>query len=910
MEGNLFKNTVLDLDELKKNLYEFRNRMCDLKENIDNSTDRNRLYKEATCFLIDLVFISICEFKKNNMFTVFDEFGDVQFSRFKEAINKLNQDNLFFECLNDLEQDIKLMLYSFYSCKETNIKDFINILESLVEDIGEKKIGSVRCNKTNSSKERRDNGSYYTNMKLVDIVVKQTMDLFLHGKSQKEVMKIKIIDPAVGSGKFLISTYRYLIEYLNRNEQYTEEEIEKIKVNIAKNCLFGVDLNKAALKAARYSLWLEVNTATLGVEDLEKNFVEGDSILSRKTKKGNKYESCAHYYFIGEIMRGNKTIKYEKILEQMLEESDFNGNWIEKYQTSIDMGKKTKAFIWNEKFREVFDENGGFDVIIGNPPWNKVKVHMKEFFEHYDVSIKNLQGNSLKKYVENKFLSQKKFSVLWDKYNQECKAYGSCLGFMDMYDHQTFVIDNRIVKGDKELYKYFIEQSYNIINNRGYVGLILPATLIQSEGTTGLRKLLLEKTTLELMMTVENRDRIFPIDSRFKYLLLIFTNSISKKNDIKCKFMVKNVDELQKIILNKEFIELDREFIEKVSPLYKTFPEVKNNLEKEIIQKIYLKFPLINSENGWKIEFNRELDMTNDSHLFIHCNNVDKKRTYVPLYEGRMVHQFDYSSKRYLEGEGRKAKWEIIDWNNKEVLPHYYVNVQDVERKQINYQCIRPCYCDIAGQTNERSIQTTLLPKNIVAGNKVPTVDIYPKTIVNDLLWVAITNSFVFDWLMRQRITTTVNFFHWNQVPLPRVDINESSIKKLIYNATKLSMITRDMEVISKEVNDYYGVSENMGPIDLCIDPQERQQLRAEIDAIVGEIYNLNFIELKYIIEQFPLIDRKQAPILNERKSTITRDLILLNFLQRLNDKSQDYIIIKNRVEIAQEQGSIAYIPG
>lgn len=910
MKINLLKSKLLDLDELKKYLYEFRNRMCDLKENLDSSIDRSRLYENATCFVIDVVFISICELTRNNMFGVLDELGEIDINRFRAMLNKLDSDNLFIECLDDFAQDIKVIFYSLYACKKTDIEEFINILEGLVEDIGEKKLDTVRCNKTNSSKERRDTGSYYTNIKLVDIIVKQTMDLFLQGKSKKELMEIKIIDPAVGSGKFLLSAYRYLTQYLNLNTQYSEEEWSEIRIHVARNCLFGVDLNKAALKVARYSLWLEVNVTTLRIEELEKNFVEGDSILSRRSKKGNKYETCAHHYFIGELMKGNKTIKYDEILKQMIEESNLSDSWIEQYQASISIGKQTKAFIWNEKFRDVFDEKDGFDVVIGNPPWNKIKVHMKEFFEHYDVSIKNLQGNALKKYVETKFLSENKFSVLWDKYNKECKDYSLCLGCMDMYNHQTFVIDNKTFKGDKELYKYFIEQSYNIINNKGHVGLILPATLIQSEGTTGLRNLLLEKTTLKFIMSVENRDKTFPIDSRFKYLLLIFSNENVRNKTIKCKFMIKNVTELQRIILNQEFIDLDKDFIEKVSPLYKTFPEVKNSLEKEIIHKIYSQFPLINSENGWKIGFNRELDMTNDSHLFIHCHNVDKNTTYLPLYEGRMVHQFDYSSKRYLEGEGRRAKWEVVSWDNKEILPHYYVSVQDVEQKRIKYQSIRPCYCDIAGQTNERSIQTTLLPKNTVAGNKVPTVDIYPKSIINDLLWVAITNSFVFDWLMRQRITTTVNFFHWNQIPLPQVDTNESSIKKLIYNTIKLIMITKDMEVIIEEVQNYYGGPINIGTITPCIDPKERQQLRAEIDAIVAEIYNLNFIELKYIIDQFPLIDRNQPPILDESKSTITRDLILLNFSQKLNDKSYEYMTIKNRVKAAQEKGSIAYIPG
>ena len=102
-------------------------------------------------------------------------------------------------------------------------------------------------------------------------------------------------------------------------------------------------------------------------------------------------------------------------------------------------------------------------------------------------------------------------------------------------------------------------------------------------------------------------------------------------------------------------------------------------------------------------------------------------------------------------------------------------------------------FCDIAGQTNERAMMCTIIPENVVCGNKVPTI-IFPDDHTGNriYLWAGIANSFVFDWLIRRIISTTINYFLLLSVPLPAIDITSKEAKTIIRNVKILSDILLD----------------------------------------------------------------------------------------------------------------------
>jgi hypothetical protein len=240
---------------------------------------------------------------------------------------------------------------------------------------------------------------------------------------------------------------------------------------------------------------------------------------------------------------------------------------------------------------------------------------------------------------------------------------------------------------------------------------------------------------------------------------------------------------------------------------------------------------------------------------------------YVPLYEGRMVHQYDHAAKAYVGGEGRGAKWRDLCFTEKALTPHFYVDAQNTD--------FRACYCQVTGQTNERSMLAALLPPAFPAGDKVPVIAV--PTPDCHLVWLTVSNSFVTDFLIRQKISTTINFFYLETLPMPRPKTGCDDFQELAARAARLVSFTPEIQLARP-----------------ALDRVERAQLRAEIDAIVAGLYDLSPTEFAYILTTFPSLDRDQPHLPNdlfvrwnkqgkpklEPRSYVTRDTALLAYFR------------------------------
>ncbi len=289
-----------------------------------------------------------------------------------------------------------------------------------------------------------------------------------------------------------------------------------------------------------------------------------------------------------------------------------------------------------------------------------------------------------------------------------------------------------------------------------------------------------------------------------------------------------------------------------------------------------------------------------------------------------MVHQFDHAAKAYVSGEGRGAKWRDLDFDEKLIIPHFYVDGTDMASQA------RAGFCDVTGQTNERSALAALLPGGMPAGNSVPTV-----TTDNEdchLVWLAFANSFVGDFLIRQKISTHLNLFYVESWPLLRPRTNSALFQELKNRSARLVSSTEDIQIAEPVLNQ-----------------RERGVMRTEIDAIVAALYQLSPAEFAKILTTFPLLDRDQPPLpgdlfvrwnkegrpKEEPRSYVTRDTALLAYFRHLNqtppvdlatwyrdevrvnmidDPTCPYRMgpmraLEARVTEYQRRGSIAYIP-
>jgi hypothetical protein len=290
------------------------------------------------------------------------------------------------------------------------------------------------------------------------------------------------------------------------------------------------------------------------------------------------------------------------------------------------------------------------------------------------------------------------------------------------------------------------------------------------------------------------------------------------------------------------------------------------------------------TNSRWYPEFCREIDMTHGRRHFI----KRPKDGCLPVVEGRMVQPHRLGCKSYVSGEGRSAVWQNLPPGQSQIVPQFWLPM-NAASKEANRRSerLRVGFCDITGQTNERSMMAAAIPPGVICGNKVPTV-LFPNDPSEDriLLWLAVVNSLPFDWLLRRVVTTTVNYFVLLSLRLPNLDTNSLPAKRLI-------KISRDLLRLDQEK---YSGKDQVWRI---------AELRCEADVLVGRAYGCTEEDMRLILRDFPLLDRGQPALAGENSSTITKDFLLSTWSKNAQAGSK---LHSQRVEAARQLGAVPYV--
>jgi hypothetical protein len=275
--------------------------------------------------------------------------------------------------------------------------------------------------------------------------------------------------------------------------------------------------------------------------------------------------------------------------------------------------------------------------------------------------------------------------------------------------------------------------------------------------------------------------------------------------------------------------------------------EFKQPIDIEIAQKM-LQFPLLGEkiDGKWNLKLTREFDMTNDSYLF----KPEPAPGRLPLYEGKMIHQFthQFAEPRYWvdEREGRKA---LLGKNGVD------------NGQKLDYQGYRLGFRDVASSTNIRTMIATILNPSLFAGNTLIVSSQFEDT---KELFVAtsILNSFLFDFMIRQKVTAHCNMFYVYSTPVPRLQEGDKWFTEIVERAAKLICTTPEFDDLLEDVksNKEKGKSKEIVGV---TDEVKRAKLRAELDGIIAHLYGLTEIEFAHILSTFPIVPdpTKQAAL-------------------------------------------------
>ena len=719
--------------------------------------------------------------------------------------------------------------------------------------------------------------------------------------------KLSLLDPACGSGAFLVAAMKTLInvysavtgriEYLGDRAliawlQKTHKEHPSlayyIKRRIITDNLFGVDIMEEATEIARLRLFLALVASVQKLEQLEPlpnidfNILSGNSLIGllrvderafdQRYQQGNLFQKSYRQLvdgkqrqleiyrhttqytedlqFLRDEIEKSRSEAYESLNDLLLNEFSRLGikyeeaAWDEKKGSE---GKPKKRavqltdvkvlhpFHWGYEFDEVMNVRGGFDAIITNPPWEIFKPNAKEFFLEFSelVSKKKMRIDAFEN-EQARLLSDPDIRRAWLTYLNQFPYVSAFFRLAKQYENQISIIDGKKAGTDINLYKLFVEQCFNLLRPGGLCGIVVPSGIYSDLGTRRIREVLFDKTEISGLFCFENRKEIFEgVHRSFKFVVLTYEKG-GKADCFPAAFMRHEVSELS-VFPQQGAMWIPVELIRRLSPDSLSVMEFKSDMDIQIAEKMQA-FPLLGkkSSDTWNLALGSEFHMTNDSSLF---KNQPLKGC-LPLYEGKMIWQFDhrYSKPRYWinEKEGRKA---ILG------------NHEDIQQI-LDYQKYRLGFRDVASSTNERAMICAILPKLIFVGN---TINLQ-KNIGNDFLedsiqlyLTSLLNSFVCDWLIRQKITSHLSLFYVYQIPMPRLTASDAGFASIVARAAKLICTTPEYDELARAVGlGSYQAGET--------DPVERARLRAELDGLIANLYGLTEEEFAHILSTFPLV--------------------------------------------------------
>jgi len=803
--------------------------------------------------------------------------------------------------------------------------------------------------------QRKTTGSYYTPDSLVQALLDTALDPVLDKTDPKDLLKLTIIDPACGSGHFLLAAARRIATRLARHRAEGTPALSDFRHalrDVARSCLHGVDRNPMAVELTKVALWIETvdpglplgffdaqircGDALLGVFDLKvlqggipdaayKPLTGDDKDTARYYLQANRAATSGQGGFdfgTGQVAMpemkplaldfsgfrdlpedtveqiGAKAARFRELRKgQAFVRATAAANLYvaafllpkvggapagasartvpttEELWMALNQGKirqammdapkaarRARAFHWPLEFPDVM-QRGGFDVVLGNPPWEVMQLADKEYFAARKPELAALAGAARKKAIDN---LQRTDPELFQEFAVEKRSFDAGNEFAR--ESGRFDLTAR---GKVNSYSLFAELFANL--SRLGAGIIVPTGIATDAGNAPFFSSLVDGKRLSSLLDFENRAGLFPaVHSAMKFSLLTLGKNITQA---RFSFFLRHTHELAE---QERSFNLAPEEIGILNPNTKSAPIFRSKADAELTLKAYRAASVmvtehgLNPENSWSVEFRQGLfNMTSDSHLFqtadqlleagykrdgaFWINTAKPDNVWVPLYEAKMGDFFNHRASGY-NSRGDERGYRVLPETtqaeyadpNFDPDPYYWVAKGEVEASLGNIGWTRDWMFGfklVTSPTNERTFFCNPLPR-WGAGNSMCLLlplQYQKSQLVSGL--IANCSSLPFDFIARQKAGgVNLNFFYVKQFPVfapsfytePRLAFITPKVLELSYTSHSLAAFARDL--------GYDGPP-------FAWDEERRADLRADLDAFYARAYGLTRDELRYILD-------------------------------------------------------------
>ncbi|MEV6530512.1 DNA methyltransferase [Streptomyces sp. NPDC051639] len=585
--------------------------------------------------------------------------------------------------------------------------------------------------------------------------------------------------------------------------------------------------------------------------------------------------------------------------------------------------RQYRFFHWHLEFPEVFSVPesgagvqqgtgwaGGFDAVVGNPPWERVKLQEQEFFAQREPRIAEAKNAAARKRLITELRDDRDGTLLYAEFEAAKRRAEGESHFLRT--SARFPLTGR---GDINTYAVFTETDRTLTGARGRTGVIVPTGIATDATTQFFFKDIVTKGQLAALYDFENEDKVFPeVHNQLRFCLFMLRGSGNLHEPIRMVFKVRQAEQ----IADRSYV-LSAEDILAINPNTGTCPVFSSKRDVDITLGVYRRVPVLIDEtkqtggNPWGISFMTMFHMSNDSHLFRPAAQngetfedllkagwvldgnvlVRGEDRLLPLYEAKMLHHYDHRFSTYENAtekqlnKGTLPRFTLEQHSDASTvpLPRYWVPEQDVPKgeidkngKPITESGVRSRLAakgwdrewllgwrNIGRASDERTMIFSAAPRY---GFQHSFPLALPRTARNAPLLGAVLSSMACDYCVRQKVGgTNLSYNYVEQFPvLPPTQISLHAdfitprFLELAYTAT-------DMKPFALDLND------TGTPFRWDLD--RRAVIRAELDALFFHLYGITRDDTAYILDTFNVTRDNDIKAHGEYR---TKNLILAEY--------------------------------
>ena len=815
---------------------------------------------------------------------------------------------------------------------------------------------------------RKTTGSYYTPDELVQVLLTSALDPVVERTADAHpenavdaLLELAIVDPACGSGHFLLAAARRLADRIARiraGGTPTPDDYQHALRDVVRRCIYGVDMNPLAVEICKVGLWMEsidpglpltfleshircgnsligTSRALMGdeVPDSAWSVLEGDDRkLTRSLKRRNRDEIAGQWDLLfeprdetgtleeamhaveqasdtdtaalGEKQRKWKALlaseayEHEKLVAdtwcaaflwpknepgEVVEAAPTTGAWLALrdqdvppspvlVETTGRIVKDYGLFHWELAFPQVF-ARGGFDVVLGNPPWERVKLQEQEFFAKREPSIATARNAAERKKLIAALPATN--PILWKEWTSATRIAQGLSHFVRQSGRYPLC-----GKGDVNTYALFAEHNWSVLALRGGAGYIAPSGIVTDDTTKGYFQALLDRSALASVHHFENESLVFKgLHHAYRFVLL----TIRESREADLVFYARRAIDLED--RRRHFALTSADFAT-LNPNTRTCPTFRSHRDAVINLEMYRRAGVLWREgdpdgNPWGLRFLSMFHMANDSGLFrtraelasagwrVDAERFEKDgEVMLPLYEAKMIHQFDHRFGSYeiqSEAQANQGKLPELDHaahaNAERItLSRYWVHEDEVAARLADTwdRHWMLGWRNVARASDMRTVIACMIPRAAVNHSfqlMMPSVD---AQVVAGLY--ANLLSIPFDYCARQKVGG-VNFPYFTMRQLPALHPRAYAMPApwaasirirdwLLPRVLELTYTAWNLKAFAEDCDDD-------GP-PFVWDPHRRFQLRCELDAALFHLYGISRDDAAYILDTFPVLERSE----------------------------------------------------